>query len=121
LWEGWKNAEGKWVKTCAILTTTPNAVTSAVHDRMPVIVHREASCLTVGLRLFNLPSQLVAFLLASIFILPVAAAAPETSHNSATGELGIHFPSGASAFPWSILNRLFCLLPIPFGFLEVSI
>jgi putative SOS response-associated peptidase YedK len=27
-----------WVKSCSILTTTPNAVTSAVHDRMPVIL-----------------------------------------------------------------------------------
>jgi len=26
------------VKTCTILTTTPNAVTSVVHDRMPVIL-----------------------------------------------------------------------------------
>jgi len=26
------------VKTCSILTTTPNAVTSAIHDRMPVIL-----------------------------------------------------------------------------------
>jgi len=26
------------VKSCSILTTTPNAVTSAVHDRMPVIL-----------------------------------------------------------------------------------
>jgi putative SOS response-associated peptidase YedK len=26
------------VETCAILTTTPNALTSAVHDRMPVIL-----------------------------------------------------------------------------------
>jgi putative SOS response-associated peptidase YedK len=38
LWDGWKNAEGQWIKTCSILTTTPNAVTSAVHDRMPVIL-----------------------------------------------------------------------------------
>lgn len=42
LWDGWKNAEGQWVKTCAILTTTPNAVTSAIHDRMPVIVHPDS-------------------------------------------------------------------------------
>jgi putative SOS response-associated peptidase YedK len=41
LWDGWKNAEGQWIKTCTILTTTPNAVTSAVHDRMPVILDRE--------------------------------------------------------------------------------
>jgi len=38
LWDGWRNTEGKWIKTCTILTTTPNAVTSAVHDRMPVIL-----------------------------------------------------------------------------------
>jgi putative SOS response-associated peptidase YedK len=38
LWDGWKDASGRWVKTCSILTTTPNAVTSAVHDRMPVIL-----------------------------------------------------------------------------------
>jgi hypothetical protein len=27
-----------WIKTCSILTTTPNAVTTAIHDRMPVIL-----------------------------------------------------------------------------------
>jgi putative SOS response-associated peptidase YedK len=36
IWDGWKNAEGQWIKTCSILTTTPNAVTSAV--RMPAIL-----------------------------------------------------------------------------------
>lgn len=41
LWDGWKNAEGQWIKTCSILTTTPNAVTSAVHDRMPVILRKD--------------------------------------------------------------------------------
>lgn len=38
LWDGWKDASGKWVKTCSILTTTPNAVTATVHDRMPAIL-----------------------------------------------------------------------------------
>jgi putative SOS response-associated peptidase YedK len=38
LWERWKDGNGNWIKTCSILTTTPNAVTSAVHDRMPVIL-----------------------------------------------------------------------------------
>ena len=38
LWERWKDPIGNWVKTCSILTTTPNAVTSPVHDRMPVIL-----------------------------------------------------------------------------------
>jgi putative SOS response-associated peptidase YedK len=38
LWDGWKNTEGQWIKTCSILTTIPNVVTSPVHDRMPVIL-----------------------------------------------------------------------------------
>jgi putative SOS response-associated peptidase YedK len=38
LWDRWKDPSGKLVETCSILTTTPNAVTSAVHDRMPVIL-----------------------------------------------------------------------------------
>ena len=38
LWDRWRDASGSWVKTFSILTTTPNAVTSAVHDRMPVIL-----------------------------------------------------------------------------------
>jgi putative SOS response-associated peptidase YedK len=38
LWDGWRDPSGQWVKSCSILTTTPNAVTSAIHDRMPVIL-----------------------------------------------------------------------------------
>jgi len=38
IWDRWKDPSGGWVKTCSILTTTPNTVTSAVHDRMPVIL-----------------------------------------------------------------------------------
>jgi len=38
IWDRWKDPSGNWVKTCSILTTTPNAVTSPIHDRMPVIL-----------------------------------------------------------------------------------
>jgi len=38
LWDRWKNASGGVIETCSILTTTSNAVASAVHDRMPVIL-----------------------------------------------------------------------------------
>src|ERR1017187_9990113 len=40
LWGRWKDPSGNWIKSCSILTTTPNSVTSAVHDRMPVILDR---------------------------------------------------------------------------------
>jgi len=42
LWDGWKDPSGNWIKTCSILTTTPNALTATVHDRMPVILDRES-------------------------------------------------------------------------------
>jgi putative SOS response-associated peptidase YedK len=42
LWDGWKDASGNWIKTCSILTTTPNALTATVHDRMPVILDPES-------------------------------------------------------------------------------
>jgi len=39
IWERWNDPSGKPLETCSILTTIPNAVTSAVHDRMPVILN----------------------------------------------------------------------------------
>jgi putative SOS response-associated peptidase YedK len=42
IWDRWKNASGNVVETCSILTTTPNAVTAAVHDRMPVIIDSDS-------------------------------------------------------------------------------
>jgi putative SOS response-associated peptidase YedK len=42
IWERWKNpANGEWIKSFSILTTTANAVTSSVHERMPVIIYKE--------------------------------------------------------------------------------
>ena len=45
IWESWKDASRKTktmtIETCSILTTTPNAVTSTVHDRMPVILESD--------------------------------------------------------------------------------
>jgi len=41
LWDRWKDSAGQCIRSCSILTTTPNALTSAVHDRMPVILNRD--------------------------------------------------------------------------------
>ena len=38
LWDRWRDPSGQWLKSCSILTTTPNALSSSVHDRMPVIL-----------------------------------------------------------------------------------
>jgi putative SOS response-associated peptidase YedK len=39
LWDVWKNpADGKWLRSCTIITTDANELVAAVHDRMPAIV-----------------------------------------------------------------------------------
>ena len=53
LWEHWRDPSGQWVKSCSILTTTPNAVTSAIHDRMPVILEQESFDLWLDLGMQN--------------------------------------------------------------------
>ncbi len=42
LWESWRSPEGADIRTFTIITTGANAVVAPVHDRMPVILPREA-------------------------------------------------------------------------------
>jgi putative SOS response-associated peptidase YedK len=42
LWETWKSAEGETIHSCTLITTTPNALMESIHNRMPVILPREA-------------------------------------------------------------------------------
>lgn len=42
LWESWKSPEGDTVHSCSILTTGPNKTMESIHDRMPVILSKEA-------------------------------------------------------------------------------
>jgi putative SOS response-associated peptidase YedK len=38
IWEQWKPPEGETLRSCTMLTTTPNELMSTVHHRMPVIL-----------------------------------------------------------------------------------
>ncbi len=42
LWETWNTPKGDTVHTCTILTTSANETLSPIHNRMPVILTREA-------------------------------------------------------------------------------
>jgi putative SOS response-associated peptidase YedK len=40
LWDHWESPDGSSIKSCTIITTTPNELVASIHDRMPVILHR---------------------------------------------------------------------------------
>jgi putative SOS response-associated peptidase YedK len=42
LWDGWLAPTGALVRSCTIITTRPNELVAPIHDRMPVILDREA-------------------------------------------------------------------------------
>jgi putative SOS response-associated peptidase YedK len=42
LWEHWKSPDGEEILSCTIITTEANELLKAVHERMPVILSREA-------------------------------------------------------------------------------
>jgi putative SOS response-associated peptidase YedK len=43
IWSTWKEPEsGEWLRSCAIVTTTPNQLMARLHDRMPVILPESA-------------------------------------------------------------------------------
>ncbi len=41
LWETWKDPNGDTLETCTILTTKSNNLIKHLHDRMPVILHKD--------------------------------------------------------------------------------
>jgi putative SOS response-associated peptidase YedK len=42
LWSIWKGSDASPLRSCTILTTRPNSAVAPLHDRMPVILPREA-------------------------------------------------------------------------------
>ena len=40
LWDAWKDAQGHWLQSFSIVTTSANELMASVHTRMPVILHQ---------------------------------------------------------------------------------
>ena len=43
LWDAWKEKDGNWLQSYAIVTTEANELMSRIHPRMPVILHTRDS------------------------------------------------------------------------------
>ena len=41
LWENWRSPVGEWMRSFAIVTTTPNQLCAELHNRMPVVLKPE--------------------------------------------------------------------------------
>jgi len=41
IWNAWKDEDGKIINTYSIITTEPNKEMTEIHNRMPVILHRD--------------------------------------------------------------------------------
>jgi len=39
LWDAWKDKQGHWLQSFAIVTTDANELMAPIHPRMPVILH----------------------------------------------------------------------------------
>jgi putative SOS response-associated peptidase YedK len=50
LWERWRTPTGEKLETCVIVTTDANAELAKVHDRMPLLIPRDAQALWLDAR-----------------------------------------------------------------------
>lgn len=84
LWEIWNDPEtGEPLRTCSIITTTPNDLTAPIHDRMPVILPRERqkAWLEPGRDAEELQSFLVPYDAAKMEIYPISARVGSSKNN----------------------------------------
>src|ERR1700736_514906 len=61
LWENWRSPAGEWVRSFAIITTSPNELCAELHDRMTVILARDNWPVWLGEESAN-PAQLKSLL-----------------------------------------------------------
>ena len=48
LWENWRSPDGEWIRSFAIITTTPNELCAQLHNRMPVVLGPETWPVRLG-------------------------------------------------------------------------
>jgi putative SOS response-associated peptidase YedK len=48
VWENWRSPAGEWIRSFAIVTTTPNELCAELHNRMPVVLAPETWSVWLG-------------------------------------------------------------------------
>lgn len=84
IWSVWRGTKaGQKVRSCAILTTVPNEAVSPLHDRMPVILPREAEELWLDSSspLTELEALLVPISASETIVRPVGPAVNDTRYD----------------------------------------
>lgn len=61
LWDTWTSPDGEEIKSCTIITTEANELLRPIHDRMPVIMTREAEAIWLDPTIQD-PTQLLPLL-----------------------------------------------------------
>ncbi|GCE05075.1 SOS response-associated peptidase [Dictyobacter aurantiacus] len=86
LWDSWKNPDGEQIRTCTIITTTPNEVVAPIHNRMPAILTEEGRELWLDESLKDdqaLLQQLKAYPAQDMEARPVSRRVNDTRYDSA--------------------------------------
>jgi putative SOS response-associated peptidase YedK len=55
LWENWHSPAGEWIRSFAIITTTPNEMCGKLHNRMPVVLKPDVWPIWLGEEPADLP------------------------------------------------------------------
>ena len=85
LWETWTARDGEAIRTCTIITTEANELLKPIHDRMPVILTREAEAVWLDPTTED-PARLLPFLkpyaVQDMVAYPVSPRVNNPSHDS---------------------------------------
>jgi putative SOS response-associated peptidase YedK len=87
LWENWRSPAGEWIRSFVIITTEPNELCAALHNRMPVVLKPEAWPVWLGEEPadpFELKSLLAPFPSGEMTCWPVSARVGKVKNNDSS-------------------------------------
>ena len=87
LWENWHSPAGEWIRSFAIITTTPNELCAKLHNRMPVVLKRDTWPVWLGEEPTDMPqlkSPLAPYLSEEMICWPISGRVGNVKNNDAS-------------------------------------